>query len=262
VLLAPFRATPQWAYVPVILEIDGATLLAGQRGDRLQVEIYAYATDERGEMRGFFAQEIGLDVSRGPAREQVAQTGLKYYGHLELAPGSYRVRTLVRNAETGRTAVAVSPVSIPRYEEAQAVVLPPFFPEPSGRWLMVRERQDGGQAGSTVYPFTINGEPYVPAARPEIGPGQDARFCLVAYNLGKGDLDLGGEVLDETGIPIPGADLSLVERTATGIEGYDKLLANLRIADLAAGDYTLRVSLTDRATGRTEANSIAFSVQN
>jgi VWFA-related protein len=43
VLTAPFRATPQRAYVPVIIEAGGKSLLAGEKGKRLDVEIYAYA---------------------------------------------------------------------------------------------------------------------------------------------------------------------------------------------------------------------------
>jgi VWFA-related protein len=260
VLLAPFRATPEWAYVPVIVEMDGAALLAGQEGSRLQVEIYAYATDAEGRMLGFFTQEVSLDLARG--REQFADKGLKYYGHLELPSGDYRVRVLVRNAETGRTAVKAVPLAVPSYGEQQAVMLPPFFLEQPGRWVMVRERQDGNRADSTVYPFTIKGEPYVPAAKPAIERGRDASLCLVAYNLGDGSVDLEGEVLDAAGAPVPGGTLRLVERTPTGIDGYDKLLASFRVADLAAGEYTLKVSLTNPETGRSQANSIVFAVPN
>ena len=37
-LIAPFRAGPQMAYVPVIIEVGGEALLSGQKGDRLAVE--------------------------------------------------------------------------------------------------------------------------------------------------------------------------------------------------------------------------------
>src|SRR5262249_54795500 len=40
-LVAPFRSAPGRAYVPVIVEIDGGSLLNGQRGAKLNVEIYA-----------------------------------------------------------------------------------------------------------------------------------------------------------------------------------------------------------------------------
>ena len=94
VLAAPFRAGGESAYVPVIVEIDGDSLLAGQSGERLSVEIYAYATDERGEMRDYFAQVVGLDLAR--TRETLAGGGLKYYAQLALGRGEFLVRVLER----------------------------------------------------------------------------------------------------------------------------------------------------------------------
>ncbi len=260
VLAAPFRATREWAYVPVIVEVDGKSLLVGHDGKTLPVEIYVYVTDDKGEMKGFFTQEVNLDISRG--RELLTGKGLKYYGHLELAPGAYLVRVLVRNASSGRAAVEAVPLEVPAFEQQETVMLPPFFLEEPGRWLLVRERQDLRSGSSTIYPFTINGQPYVPAVRPEIGRGQDARFCLVAYNLGDGPVTLDGVVVNSVGETITGGKLELVERTATGILGLDKLLASFAPSGLEAGHYTLRVGLTDPVTGRSFSNSIPFSVPN
>lgn len=259
VLAAAFRATEEWAYVPVILEVDGESLLAGQSGEQLTVEIYTYVTDSQGEMRDFFTQHVGLDLKTG--REMLEQKGLKYYGHLELAPGDYRIRVLVRNADTGRAAAEAVPISVPVYAEQQPVVLPPFFQDEPGSWLLVRERPRGGRTDSTVYPFTVKGQPYVPSAKPEIERGEEARLCLVAYNLGAGDISLAGTVLGSSGEPVAGGSLKLVERTVTGIEGYDKLLASFEAAGLAAGDYTLQVALTDPESGASRLNSIPFSVR-
>ncbi len=260
VLAAAFRATRDWAYVPVIVEVDGKSLLAGHGQNALPVEIYVYVTDGKGEMKGFFTQQVKLDISRG--RELLTGKGLKYYGHLELAPGDYLVRVLVRNATSGRAAVKAVPLSVPSFEQQETVMLPPFFLEEPGRWLLVRERQDIRAGSSTVYPFTINGQPYVPAVRPEIGRDEDANFCLVAYNLSDGAVTLDGEVVNSVGETMAGGRLELVERTATGILGLDKLLARFAPSGLAAGHYTLKVALVDPATGRSLSNSIPFSVPN
>jgi VWFA-related protein len=260
VLAAPFRATADWAYVPVIVEVDGKTLLAGHQGKQATVEIYTYATTDEGQMQGFFSDRLTVDLAKGG--ELLAAKGLKYYGHLELAPGAYHLRVLVRNADTGHTAVTAVPLLVPTYDQQPAVVLPPFFLEEPGRWLMVRERPRDHQANSTVYPFTVNGQPYVPAARPELRRNEDARLCLVAYNVGDGDVTLQGQVTTADGQRVEGGSLRLVERTATGIDGYDKFLASFRPSGLVAGDYRLLVALTDPKTGRTENNSIPFSVFN
>ncbi len=108
------------------------------------------------------------------------------------------MRVLVRNAETGRTGVESAALTVPPYDGTQPVLLPPIFLEAPGSWLLVRERAGENQQASVVYPFTVNGEPYVPAARPALSAADTARLCLVAYNLGKGQLDdlkVAGEVL-------------------------------------------------------------------
>ncbi|HVR98049.1 MAG TPA: VWA domain-containing protein [Thermoanaerobaculia bacterium] len=257
VLAAVFRANERQAYVPVILEIPGAPLLAGVRGDKLSLEIYAYVSDEKGAMRDFFTQTVGLEIGKG--RESLAAGGIKYYGHLDLPPGRYRIRVLVRNSDTGRTGVESVPVEVPAWGRSQPALLPPLFFETPGRWLLVRERPERQQS-TVVYPFTINGEPYVPAARPSLRASEDARLCLVAYNLGSGDLQVVGQVTAADGRVLAGGHLAVLERTATGIPGVDKLLATFRPTGLAAGDYVLRVGVTDPSTGRKEINAISFQV--
>lgn len=261
VLAAPFRANKDWAYVPVIVEIDGPSLLAGGIPDdeTMALELYAYATNKQGEMKAFFTRRLGLDLDLG--RELISRKGIKYYGHLELVPGDYQLRVLVRNMDTGQATLASRDLTIPEYEDDPSVVLPPFFIERPGQWLMIREQLEGQSPDSTIYPFTINGDPYVPAAQPDLNRGQKAHFALVAYNLGKGRLNLEGTITTPEGKAISGGQLALLERTTTGIEGYDKLLARLDTAGLDPGEYELQVGLTDPATGRSESNSIAFRIR-
>lgn len=262
VLAAPFRAGAEAAYVPVIVEVQGADLLAGQKGDQLAVELYGYATDMRGEMKDFFTQVVSLDLSRRELRGMLAESGLKYYGHLELAPGSYLARVLVRNSATGRTGVLSVPIEVPVYGESdQPVLLPPFFPEQPGRWLMVRERSEESVGARTViYPFTMEGQPYVPAARPGLQGDAPAQLYLVVYNLGPGEVTLDARVKTANGREIEGGELVLVERTVTGITGLDKLLATFRPVGLEDGDYTLEVQLTDLRRGLQESSSLPFTV--
>lgn len=259
VLATPFRSTPERAYVPVIIEIPGRTLLAGHRGDKLKVEFFTYASDSMEQMQDFFSQMVTLDLAKG--RAALEKTGIKYYGHLDLPPGKYRLRVLVRNAETGRTGIESVPVSVPSYEEAQSVLLPPFFMEDRQGWVMVREKDSESLDTKVVYPFTVKGEPYVPAARPVLEGERSASLCLVAYNLGQGDLNLEGKVRAADGQSLPAGRLSLVERTSTGINGLDKLLATFDPKGLKAGSYVLEVAVKNPATGRQEASSLPFTIR-
>ena len=263
VLAAPFRAGPNRAYIPVIVEIGGDSLLEGHETARLPVEIYAYVTDEKREMRDFFSRVVTIDLTG--RQDTFANTGLKYYGSLELEPGDYLLRVLARNAVTGATGVETLPLHVPTFESGEPTLLPPFFHEEPGTWFLVREQAADRYAKSTVYPFTVNGEPYVPSAVPlltESGAGSEAEICLVGYNLSEGDLSLQATVLDADGERMEGGALSLRERTVTGIPGLDKLVAAFDPVDLPAGDYTLRVTVTDPATRARPFNSIPLRVLN
>ncbi|MEM1250043.1 MAG: hypothetical protein AAGK22_26980, partial [Acidobacteriota bacterium] len=245
------------AYLPVIIEIDGNSLLAGHDEPQLPVEFFTYVTDDKGEMQDFFTQLVTLDLST--RRDAFAATGVKYYGHLELDPGEYLIRVLARNARTGRTGVQTASVSIPEFGEREPKLLPPFFLEEMGKWFLVRE-QASEYSKTRVYPFTVNGEPYVPAALPEIAAGSEADLCLVAYNFDQtSDLALDAVIKDSEGQTVEGADLKLGERTITGIDGLDKLTATFAPRGLAAGEYVLEVALEQ--TGREpQINSIPFRV--
>ncbi len=258
VLTAAFPASETRAYLPIIVEVSGRDLVGGQEGPQLPVEFYAYASNEQGEMKDFFTQMVTLDLSKG--REAFVGTGLKYYGHLDLPPGEYLIRVLVRNANTGRAGVETVAVEVPEYDDAQAVLLPPFFVENGKNWFLVRESSGSQNEKKVVYPFTVNGEPYIPAALPSLKQQEEADVCLVAYNIGEGEIDLDSTIVAENGEVIDSGVLALRERTITGIEGLDKLLATFRPTGLEAGNYTLKVALRNLSSGAIETNSIPFAL--
>lgn len=258
ILTAPFKASERLAYLPIIVEVNGLDLLTGQDGDQLPVEFYAYASNQFGEMKDFFTQMVNLDLTKG--REAFERTGLKYYGHLDLPPGDYLVRILVRNADSGRSGVGSVSVAVPEYDQAEPVLLPPFFVESNRDWFLVRESSSSEIPKKVVYPFTVKGEPYIPAALPNLKERQEAQLCLVAYNLGEGDLRLDGSIVAPDGTVMEVDVLSLQERTITGIQGLDKLLATFKPNGLEPGEYTLQVALRNEASGAVETNSIPFTL--
>jgi hypothetical protein len=85
-------------------------------------------------------------------------------------------------------------------------------------------------------------------------------LCLVGYNLGAGDLKLEGHVVAPDGQTLKGGRLSLVERTATGISGLDKVLASFQPTGLQAGSYVLQIAIKS-GNGQEEASSLPFVVR-
>src|SRR5882724_9815403 len=258
VLAVPFRlASTPTAYVPVVIEVDGPGLLANQQGDVVPTEIYAYALDGTGAIRAFFSQNLGLDLLK--VRPQLQAGGLKFFGHLDLPTGDYSLRVLVRNSKTGTFSLRVVPVRVPAFAQAGAgpFLLPPFFPEPPGRWLMTREAPRGA-GGEVPYPFMMRDQPYIPASRPVLGAGQDATLSLVAYKLGDGEVQADARVF-QGGRELAPAALKLVDRERGGAASPDRLTASLTAPRLEPGEYQLQVTLTD-GQGARQTSSIAFVV--
>lgn len=269
ILAAPFRSGTEKAYVPVILEIEGRSLLAGHRDASLALEIYVYATNSRGEIRDFLTQVVSFDLEK--TRQALFDTGVKYYGHLDLPPEDYLLRVLVRNGQTGSTAVATREVNVADAGEPGPVVLPPFFPEAPNQWFMVREQVTDPSQG-VVYPFVLGSDPYVPSARAVLAPDQDARLYLMAYDLGDGPLELRGRIVEEKRLgdgasaradrsPRPPGALDLVERVETATTGLDTLVASYDPQGLEAGEYLLEVTVENRRTGESRSSSVPIRIR-
>ena len=243
------------ADVPVLVEIDGPSLLHLHQGKDLPAEIYVYAVDAKGQVRDYIAQTLTLDLFKVEAK--LLQAGLKFYGHLELPPGSYKARVLVRNGRTGMHGLRVEDLEVPSFAGAGPVLLPPFFPEAKGEWLVAREAQRPGRRELPM-PFRLGDQPFLPAALPILGTGE-ARFALLGYNLAdEGDLQVRSQVLTADGREVQAGDLSLVSR-AQGESGADRLELSFRPPALKPGEYLLRVTVTD-ASGKAGTATTPFVV--
>jgi VWFA-related protein len=255
VVTAPFVNGGDRAYVPVVIEVPGASLLAGAKAKdgKLPVEIYVYAVDHDGAVQGFLTQNFGLDVSKGEAA--LRQGGLKFYGHLELPKGSYALRTLVRNDASGATAVRVTSLEVPAAGEP--ALLPAFITETPGRWVMVREKQTDGQPAA-AYPFMFGDQPYVPTARPVVAAGQALPVIVQGYNLPVGAYKAAATVSSLDGKEIPGTALHMKAHEG-GASGPLRLSGTLQPPTLAPGEYVLHVTLTD-GSGTARASSMRFAV--
>jgi VWFA-related protein len=239
VLAAPFRAEGEdKAYVPVVVEVDGATLLAGPQPATLPVEIYVYALDEVGAVHDFLSQTVGLDLTKAGAA--VRQGGVKFFGGLDLLPGDYSLRVLVRNGANGASGVRVTPLHVPAYADGRPALLPPLFPEVQSRWLHVREEGED-EGARRPFPFFLRNQPFIPAAEPSLEPGREVRLSLVGYNLGSGDWKAEARVLTPDGREIPGGSLEVTERRGGEGRGPDRAVALYRPPALQPGEYVLRI---------------------
>jgi VWFA-related protein len=255
ILAAPMPSGAGTVDVPLVVEVDGPGLLQDQQGADLPAEIYVYALDGKGTVRDYIAQTLVLDL--GKVEGTLRQSGLKFYGHLELPAGSYKVRLMVRNGRTGGYGVRVLPLEVPGPAAAGPVLLPPFFPAPKGQWLLTREAPRPGRRDVPL-PFRLGDEPFLPAAKPVLDDGQEARFSVIGYNL-DGELQVRSQVLTADGREVERGELALVGRQPGGAGEADRLELEFRPADLQPGEYLLRVTVTD-AAGKAGTSTAPFVV--
>jgi hypothetical protein len=254
VLAAPFRfSSDGLAYVPVVIEVDGPGLLAGMQAPgtartspTIPAEIYVYAFDTAGAIPDFVTQTLGLDMSK--VEPVLRQSGLKFFGHLDLFPGTYSLRVLVRNGTTGSYGLRVDSLVVPDPVEQEPVLLPAFFPEAPGKWLMAREVVPAGEK-TPPYPFMVKDQPFIPASKPVLALGEAAAVSLMSYNLAPGNLQVRSEVLSVDGKEIGPAELQVLERESGNSGATDRIKGTFRPPTLEPGEYLLRITLTDADGG-------------
>jgi hypothetical protein len=245
--------------------VGGPALRAGAKGTA-KADIYAYAMDEQGSVHDHFAQSLGLEVAK--VRETLESGGLTLYGHFDLDPGRYLVRVLVRNSATGEASVATVPLEVPAFERGEAALLPPIFPELGGRTLALREGGGRDKLRDVPFPFRIGDRPFLPAARPVVHAGEVAPVLLLASGLGAGEPEVQGRVFAADGTARQAGQVALshvpddahasgTSGTAPGLSSYRALFTP---GDLPAGEYTLVVTLTDKATKRELSSTLPFAV--
>jgi hypothetical protein len=253
------------AYVPVVVEVDGAGFLGGATEGRVPAELFVYALDPAGGVTDFFTQRVEVDVER--AGEALRASGLKLFGHVDLPAGDHAVRVLVRNGATGRSSLQVARVTVPRLAAVQGAaadphLLPALFPEAPGSWIVVPEPADQ-QRADVAFPFMLRGEPYLPAVRPRIPTDRTVFVNLVAYDLdaeSPGGPIVSARVLDASGAPTGRTVLSIEDRFRLEGESAERLLASLETDGLTPGSYELEVTLTDPETGRSSTSTAPFVV--
>jgi hypothetical protein len=249
------------ASVSVLLEIPGERFLSGEKGDRATAEIYVYANDQDNRLRDFFSQAVSLDLAKN--REKLTAGGIKYYGELTLPPGNYRLRSLVRNAETGRMGLTVSTLHVPSFAADQPYLLPPVFLENSGPWIFLRGR--GGAANHTIappaYPFLeFDKESLTPVALGQIKPGQSSKVGLITYHFGD-ELKLGSQILASDGQPLKEGALAVLGKSVSEPDGKRMLLLSFTTPQgLAPGRYGLRIFLQNPTTGQARQASAPFLI--
>ena len=176
-LAAPFPPVPgsERGAVPVILDLNGEDLLRDVAASDAEAQLFVYAFDESGVVRDRFVDRIVLHTTIAAAA--LRRSGLRYYATLSLPPGRYAIKALVRVPQTGRMGFArfdVTAVGAGAYG-----VMPPL-PIDAGGAMLVRGIS---HMPDVPYPFHLNGQPFMPAARATRQSNGAERFALFVFRV-------------------------------------------------------------------------------
>jgi len=97
--------------VLVVVELDGATLVAQHPGGRLGIELTLYAVDGGGRVAASRVEGIAVDLD--VLGEQIAAGGLRWTGSLALDPGEWSLRVLARVRKTGAFGLRETRLTLP-----------------------------------------------------------------------------------------------------------------------------------------------------
>lgn len=232
-IAAPVHVDAAGGRVPVLVEIDGAGLAVGTAAPR-QIELFVYAFAPSGQVEAARSRQLLLDPSRLPS----LVGGFKLLEDLQLPAGPHQVRVLVRNADTGQIALRVVPVTVPRPEDHEALLLPPVFVQEAGApWLLVREE------ASSSYPFHFGGHEFVPSVGPVLKRDESRALLLMGFGLPRDGKGLRVRVVDAIGRPVQGAVFALSGRESGRDGAPDVVALNLAASGLEPGTYGVEATV-------------------
>ncbi|HYX25891.1 MAG TPA: VWA domain-containing protein [Thermoanaerobaculia bacterium] len=121
-LALPIPGEADKARLLVRVRIDGKALLAGQTGNVLRIEGDLYVLGAGDGVAASALERIEIDLAA--QRAAVERDGVDLLAGLDLRPGAYSLRLLVRNLDTGRLAVRDLPVTVPDLASLKGAPLP------------------------------------------------------------------------------------------------------------------------------------------
>jgi len=249
-------------WVPVLLSFDGKNFTSRRPRDghpeaddssKIQLEIYAYAIDDEGTVHDFLSHSMTIDPTQ--AGPQLARGGIQFFGHLDLPPGSYNLRFLVRDNRNGAYGLRHQRLLVPAYAAGEQVVLEPLFLDTPGRALMVREDLAPGEE-LPPYPFLLNGQPFLPAVPAQVVGGESMTAALFLHGFAEPP-QISTEIHTSKGQPATGATISVAAPTAGPEPGVWRAVLTLESGSLPAGHYLLEVRVAD---GRNRQTAFEVSI--
>jgi tetratricopeptide (TPR) repeat protein len=240
VLALPVATTADRTRVFFVADIEGTNLLAGQETSAVQVEVCAYAVTAQGSVGGAMAEAFTLDLAR--AVDLLSRGSIKVLGSVDVPPGAFALRVLVRNVQVGSFGIREVPSVTPSGEGTFAFLSPLLVGEPAAAWVLAREAGDDDRWGALGHPFSFLPEGSVPSARPVLASGAESIVWVLSRGAAPGAGTIRVRVIGRDGREITGLEATVLERRACELAGARLLRLRLAVPALDPGAYLFELS--------------------
>ena len=217
-------------------------------GRPLSLEVYGYAVGDDGTVHDHIAQLVRVDIALAdPARQA---KGLSFQATLQVPPGRHTLKLMMQNVDTGESGAQFIDLTVPPYDPNAGFLLPPLVMEAPGQWLSLELGRARGPR--PAYPFTLEGEPFLPRTSFAVRAGVPEKLVLIAYDPDRAsdpaaDLEIRSSLTDAKGAAGPAGRLRIdrVQREPGGRRTY---VFEYVPDPVAPGDYTLRIGIGEAGT--------------
>ncbi len=112
-----FRNDDETTFVPVSIELDGDGLLFEEKGKNREskFEFVAQVADEEGKITGVARDSVQIKLPAEKA-ERIRDGGIFYSTGFQLKSGSYKLKFLVRDNNTGKLGGFEQPLEVPAFD--------------------------------------------------------------------------------------------------------------------------------------------------
>jgi len=254
-LAVPYRSPQGQVSLPVVLEIDGETLVAGAGAKALPLEIYGYALDASGRIQDAVGLTPTLDLEKlGPG---LRKTGVQVLTAFRVEEGAVDLRFLVREPASGRTGSLRTASVVPSFADGTSALSPPLFMDDPRARLVIPTPSRANR--DLQIPFRLEDTAFTPQASPVLRNGEAREICLMAYGGARGSSPAVSAALIRDGGQVIPLEVQ-ASRVVADADRFRRIVVGITPKGVPPGEYRLRLALIGPAGTEENASEVAVRV--
>jgi hypothetical protein len=153
---------------------------------------------------------------------------------------------MVERPDTGSAGVQFIEMTVPPHDPRAGFLLPPVVMDDMGRWLALN-LEKRAEAGRTVFPFNVEGRPFLPRTSFAVERGASEKLVLMSFEPDHprdpaAQIEIHSSLTDAAGGIVPPGPIR-IERILRGTDGRRTYVLAYRPEDVTPGEYTLRIRI-------------------